>query len=176
MADRVKPLKLESPDTGGTQLDEFPTSLDANEDLVDARGVTLQNDTSDDEQVVISRDAADNLTFVDAHMSVRTLTDLASGSGMTPADHRALDQLVHELDENFYEEYTYSGWRVTGVVVWDSTSKIRKIREHQYTYSGLRVSQELIIQYDQLGTEVERMTYNYSYTGRLLTSVSAAYS
>jgi len=55
MADRVKPLKLETPASGGTETDAFPTSLNKNEDFIDCRGVTIQNATSDDEVVKISR-------------------------------------------------------------------------------------------------------------------------
>jgi|GEM_PF-3482140 len=63
--DRIRPMKLESPATGGTQDDAFPTEADPNEDYPDVRGVTFQNDSSNDEDVIVSRDASDNLTFID---------------------------------------------------------------------------------------------------------------
>ena len=76
--DRVKPLKLESPDSGGVETDEFPTSLDVSEDFVDCRGVTIQDDTSNDDLVCISRDG-DDMTFLDKNNTVKTLTALTSG-------------------------------------------------------------------------------------------------
>lgn len=78
--DRVKPLKLESADSGGTQLDEFPSSLDPNEDGVDCRRVFLQDDASDDEAVYAERDGSGNMRFVDqANPTGKTLASLGAG-------------------------------------------------------------------------------------------------
>lgn len=80
MVDRVKPLKIEGSDTGGTEDDLFPTGLDPNEDFVDCRGVALQDDASDDEQVTATRDGSGNLVLKDvANPSGKTLTALSSG-------------------------------------------------------------------------------------------------
>lgn len=62
--DRVHPLKLENLEDGG-QLDEFSNSLNKNEDYVDARGLVVQNDFSNDENVYVTRDSFDNLIFYD---------------------------------------------------------------------------------------------------------------
>lgn len=66
MADRVRPMKMET-STRGTETDEFLTALDPKEDHIEARGLFVQNDSSDDEDVHITRDASspDNLTFKD---------------------------------------------------------------------------------------------------------------
>ena len=78
--DRVRPLKFEDPATGGTQEDEFPTSLDPNEDAVDAHGLVLQDDSSDDEQVTVTRDGSGNMVLTDVQNPAgKTLTSLASG-------------------------------------------------------------------------------------------------
>ena len=77
--DRVHPLKLEDPASGGVETDEFPNSLDKNEDFVDARGVTFQNTTSNDEAVVAERDAEDNLVLTDPVAGTYTLSELVSG-------------------------------------------------------------------------------------------------
>lgn len=83
MADRVRPQKLESPASGGTELDEFPTAVDPGEDHIDARGYFIQNDTSDDEVVQLSRDASDNMTFKDGVVvGTKTLTDLLAGASL----------------------------------------------------------------------------------------------
>lgn len=82
MVDRVHPLKFESPGSGGTELDEFPTGLDKNEDFVDARGSTYQNATSDDENVRIERVSGD-LTFRDTAVpGGKTLSQLATGGNV----------------------------------------------------------------------------------------------
>jgi len=79
VVDRIRPLKFESPDSGGTQTDDFPTGTNPNEDFVDSRGVTIQNDSSDDDDVRVSRDSSDNMTFLDKNTGPHTLTALTSG-------------------------------------------------------------------------------------------------
>lgn len=77
MVDRVRPLKIEDSASGGTQNDLFPTTVNTNEDYLDARGVTLQNDTSDDDDVRVDRDASDNMVFQDGIQTTPlTLTQL----------------------------------------------------------------------------------------------------
>jgi hypothetical protein len=81
MVDRVKPLKLESADTGGTQDDPFPTSLDPNEDHVDARGVVFQDSTGSDETTAITR-SGDDMTLKDVNNPTPlTLTQLLAAAG-----------------------------------------------------------------------------------------------
>lgn len=79
MVDRVQALKLEDPATGGTETDLFTTATDANEDFLDARGVTHQNTTSDDDAVRTGRDALDNLTLTDPVSGTATLAALLAG-------------------------------------------------------------------------------------------------
>ena len=76
--DRVQPLKIE--DTGtGTEEDLFPTAVDRNEDFIDCHGVVIQDTESDDEAVVLSRDASNNMTFQDGNVPPVTLTALTAG-------------------------------------------------------------------------------------------------
>lgn len=88
MADRVQSVKWESPSKGGTQEDITPTEIDPNEDGLDSRAVYIQNDSSSDSDVEISRDASDNMTFKDKVVSgTKTLSDLlAGGSAFDPND------------------------------------------------------------------------------------------
>jgi hypothetical protein len=77
--DRVRPLKIESISGGGSQDNVYPHDMDPNEDGVEARGLLIQNDSSDDETVVLSRDASDNMTFKDGVVvGTKTLTQLLS--------------------------------------------------------------------------------------------------
>jgi len=174
MVDRVRPLKYESPGTGGTQTDDIATSNNPNQDYPDVRGIAIQNDSSNDETVIVSRDASSNMTFQDGVVAgVKTLTELlAGGGGLTEESHRILDTLIHELSEDNYEEYTRVANKVTNVTVWETSSKLKKIREEQYTYSGNQVTQEVDIQYDSAGVEKERLTITYAYTGSLVTSAT----
>jgi hypothetical protein len=71
MVDRVYPLKLET--TGdGSQIDLYPNELDPNEDAVSARGVYLQNDTSDDLVAFLTRDALNRMTVQDTEIAAPT--------------------------------------------------------------------------------------------------------
>jgi hypothetical protein len=80
MADRVWAIKWESPAHGGTEEDLTPAEIDVHEDFLDCRGVAIQDDTSDDEVVQLSRDADGNLTFKDAVVDTpMTLKTLSSG-------------------------------------------------------------------------------------------------
>ena len=75
--DRVKPLKIESIESGGDSEDEYPTPLDPNHDHVDCRGIVFQDDSGIDEQVVVTRDADGNVTFKDVYNPVPvTLTQI----------------------------------------------------------------------------------------------------
>lgn len=145
MVDRIRPLKFESPATGGTETDDFPTALDKNEDFVDARGATIQNDSSNDEKVIVSRDASDNMTFQDGIVSgVKTLTDmLASGTGMSEAAHKIIRQLIHFMEDGpaagSYREITGTVFP-TAFVWWETSSKLKKIYEKLNTWSGVNVT------------------------------------
>ena len=100
MVDRVRPLKVEAPATGGTETDDFYTDLDPSEDYVDARGVTFQSSTSNDDSVRVARDASDNMVFRDvANPADSTLTTLLAGGGMSESTHETLLQLIHFVDE-----------------------------------------------------------------------------
>jgi hypothetical protein len=78
-ADRVVPVKIESTDLGGDQNDAFYVPADTNSDHLEARGYVIQNDTSRDDQVGISRDSGDNLLLWDPNAGIQTLSDLLGG-------------------------------------------------------------------------------------------------
>ena len=148
MVDRVRPLKFESPDTGGTQTDEFPTSMDNNEDFIDLRGVAIQDNSSDDEDVLLSRDSSGNMTFQDkvvtAPVSLHSLTETAGG-GITAAQHQALRQLIHFINDGpahgfpsgCYREIIPPGDNFPTLVTWyESNSALKKIVEVEIVRTG----------------------------------------
>ena len=146
MVDRVQAVKWESPSQGGTQEDTVPTELNVNEDGLDARSFFLQNDSSADSDVEISRDASDNMTFKDGVVSgTKTLTELLTGSGgLTENSHRILRQLIHFIDDGPAEGFTSGAYReTTGTVfptsiIWYTDSgKTDKIVEKNITWVGV---------------------------------------
>jgi len=82
-------------------------------------------------------------------------------------EHRGLDQLVHGIAEDSYEEFTYSGSKVTNITVWTDSGKTVKIRETEITYEGSRVDTVVTKHYDAAGVIIvgETMTEIFSYDG-----------
>jgi hypothetical protein len=170
MVDRVRPLKYEGTDTGGSQTDVWPTSTKINEDFLDSRGAVFQNDTSNDEDVRVSRDASDNMTFQDGVVAgTRLLADF-----LTIDAHKALRQLIHFIEdgpaEGFasgaYKETTPSGPFPTSEIWWESSSKLKKIVEHTVTWTGVNPTTEVWKMYDTDGSTVlVTVTDTISYSG-----------
>lgn len=104
---------------------------------------------------------------------VQAAIDEIAISGINAEAHRLLDQLTHELDEDYYEEYTYNGAKIQDVIVWTTVGKTTKIREYNYTYSGYRVTTETIKQYDSGGSLAETLTLTYAYSGAKISNVTA---
>lgn len=74
MVDKVKPLKIENPALGGTELDLFPREADPSEDYLSAKGVALE----DNDNTVIFGDSG-IMKFQDTdEITPLTLSDLAN--------------------------------------------------------------------------------------------------
>lgn len=82
--DKVRPLKLEDPASGGTETDDFPTSLDPSEDHVQCAGVVLEDATHSDETTRIWRDGVDMRFSDGSNPTSLTLTQLIGGSAFDP--------------------------------------------------------------------------------------------
>lgn len=165
---------MEDPSTGGTQTDVWPTSTNINQDFLDSRGITIQDDTSNDDEVRISRDG-DDMTFLDKNNTVKTLSDLVSGGGGLTADaHKILRQLIHFIDEGPAEGFTSDAYKeVTGlrfptsIVWWESSSKSKKIVEQNITWTGVLPTTVEWKVYDTDGSTVlATVTDTITYTGR----------
>jgi hypothetical protein len=98
--------------------------------------------------------------------------DPRTGGGITEPQHEALDTLAHDIVEDSFEEYAYSGNRVTNVTTWTDATKTTKIREEQFSYSGSRLTQSITIQYDASGVETYRVTEVITYQGNKIDDVT----
>ena len=163
--DRVKPLKLESVDTGGVEDDQFPTSMDPTEDFVECAGIVIDDATHIDESTVIWR-TADDMMFKDTNNpGGYTLTQLA-----------AVGDLINLYLENDpptpgtdYSN-TYTGQRVDQEQ-WKRTSDASLLKQIDYAYTGQKVTTEVRTVYAVNGTTIlGQLTITYTYTGQLLTS------
>lgn len=174
--DRVQVVKRETAELGGDGADErpWPEPIDPQEDAIEVAGIYLQDSSNRDETALISR-SGDDITFKDgSNPSGFTLTELAAGGsgGISESEHEALDTLAHEIDETSYDEVTYSGSNVSSYIVWETSSKLKKIREELYSYTSGKVTQVITKQYDGTGTLKMTMTEDYTYSGSKVSTVT----
>jgi hypothetical protein len=103
---------------------------------------------------------------------------LTTGSGLSEGAHRALDQLIHGIAENSFEEITYTGNKVTAIIVWTTAGKTTKIREELFTYTGNQATTIVTKQYDVAGALIvgETMTETLSYTGTKIDDITRVMS
>jgi hypothetical protein len=105
---------------------------------------------------------------------LKLLIQNQSLDNLDSVEHRALDQLVHEIAENSFEEFTYAGNRVISAIVWVDASKTNKIREELYTYTGNKITTIVTNQYSKDGsTVVETLTETLVYSGSRVTDITA---
>lgn len=103
---------------------------------------------------------------------------LTTGSGLSEGAHRALDQLIHGIAEDSFEEMTYAGNKVTAIIVWTDAGKTTKIREELFTYTGNQATTIVTKQYDVAGALIvgETMTETLSYTGTKIDDITRVMS
>lgn len=174
--DRVKPLKIESIDTGGDTDDLYPTSLDPQEDYVEVAGVVFDDATHVDESTVIDR-LGNDMRFRDGNNpGGATLSELVAGTGGLTADgHKVLRQLIHFIDEGPTEGFASGAYKETlpsaaifptSIIWWESSSKLKKIVERTLTWTGPNLTTSVWEVYDTDGSTVlATITDTISYTG-----------
>ena len=100
---------------------------------------------------------------------------LPSPGGVTLGEHLVIDQLVHEIAENSFEEISYTGNRVDSIIIYTDAAKTTKIRETLFTYTGNQVNTVTTIQYDAVGEVVpgQTMIETYVYAANKVVSITA---
>jgi hypothetical protein len=93
------------------------------------------------------------------------------GGGLTPASHKALDQLVHDIAESSYFEVSRSGGRVSGVAYWTDATKTTPIRDVAITRTAGLVSSIVVRQYDGAGSVAETLTGTITRSSGQVTSI-----
>lgn len=137
-----------------------------------------------DEGVLVGTEKATELNFVGTAVTVTQVAGVGNegkklvtisgtgGGGITEPQHEALDTLAHDIVEDSYDEFIYTGNRVTQIITWTDITKTTKIREQQISYAGSRVTQVIDIQYDGAGVETYRVTEAYTYSGSKVVDVT----
>jgi hypothetical protein len=167
--DRVQPLKLEGTDTGGNDDDFFPTSLNRNEDYLDARGIVLQNASSNNDIVFVERDASDNLTFDDPIAGHQRLIDLLPG----PGNYNFLLDCEPNSINNVYANIKTNGFITRETWTNSFTSKLWKSIDYTRQHFKSKVITEVRKIYAPDGlTVVAQMTLAYTRTAGRITGAT----
>lgn len=90
---------------------------------------------------------------------------------VTPVDsdnHEFLDTLVHDIAETGYNDVTYIGNKISSIIFWTSSLKVKKVREYQLQYTANKVTRVISIQYDSNGLENSRLTEDVFYDNGLV--------
>jgi len=124
-------------------------------------------------KLIAGTDITIDSTGVDAGTGDVTISFGSSTGGITPGNHRTLDQLVHEIAEDSYCEIERSGGRVSSVISYTDSGKSIKIRSVDYARTAGRVSSIVVKQYDSGGSIIvgETLTGTITRTGGRVSSI-----
>lgn len=173
MTDKVRPIKQESSGTGGNPSDDVEylnSPANPNQDALEARGYFIQNNSSSDTNVIVSRDASNNMTFTDPVAGSYTLTQLSTGGSGVPYNDFLLD--CEPNSQNYSYSISYSGNYVSNET-YTRTVGSTTAKTIDYTYTGSKVNTETRRVYNNTGVSVlAQMTITYSYTGNKVTGAT----
>lgn len=115
-----------------------------------------------------------NAGAIKARDVIGTFNLRSAGGGISEAQHRVVDQLVHNIAENSFTQVVYTGQRVDAVITWETVAMLKKIREETYTYTGNKVTTVVTKQYDAAGVLIvgETFTETIAYSGAQVTNIT----
>ena len=98
------------------------------------------------------------------------------GAGLTEERHRDVDQLVHEIAEDSFTEFVYTGSRIDAIEVYTDATKTILIRTETFTYAGNRVTKIVTKQHDASGSLItgETLTEDITYVGNKVDDIAGA--
>lgn len=103
---------------------------------------------------------------------------LSGGGALTPANHRVLDQLVHNpiSETGFIEPIYNASNQPTSIILWSNAGKTIKRYEELITYTSGLATQVIARRYDGTTNNVvtgETITLAPSYTGGIINNITA---
>lgn len=151
----VKPLKRNS-------AEGYPEDISINSDAIEHAGEYLQNGTSNDPNVNITRNPSDDLVFTDPNAGSVTLSDLVDNYDLR------LNTEPNHFNNNYSN--TIINNKITNET-WINTITTNNVKTIDYTYTDNKVMIEVRKLYAPNGvTIVAQMTLNYVYTNNIVTS------
>lgn len=92
-------------------------------------------------------------------MSKINISQIKGAFPDTGESHQLLNTLLHNIDENSYDEIIRINNKVSSIIIWTDETKVLKIREMQLTRGfNDRITQIITTQYNDLGAAVETLT------------------
>jgi hypothetical protein len=138
-----------------------------NTDAPDVRGVYIQNDSSNDSNVVVSRDASNNMTLTDPNAGTVILQNIIAYNQFL------LDN--EPIAETGTVDAAYTTTITSGKVTKETWKRndTTNVKTIDYTYSGSKVATEVRKVFAADGTTVvAQVTWTYTYTGSTVSSAS----
>lgn len=183
MADRTRPLKLETPAESGSSTDLYPTEVNPNQDGVDCNALFLQSTSSVDSTVYVNRSTAGAMTFVDPLAGTKALNRLVSNALTDNQSHQALIDIIHFLSDGpgdgwatgAYCVDSYSGLLLVSSIWYTSSNMQTPIVAQYLTYNGLLVATEKLVLYSA-GTAVRTVVDTWTNSGVFRTARTRAWS
>lgn len=121
----------------------------------------------EDDEIILTEQASDppdagGVRYVGGAFRMKDVLGVfnprSGGGGITESEHEALDTLTHWINETNWQEINRTGSKVSSIVNWETSDKLKKVREVLVTRSGGKVSQIDAIQYNTSGVEKQRLT------------------
>lgn len=183
--DQIRPLKMESPQEGGTQLDWGPTELNPLQDALTAAGLYVQDPAAAtvDTKVLLDRTGA-SLRLTDGITS-HVLRELVSSSSGQVGSHNALPDVIHHLAQGgpgdgyasgSFRVDSYSGPLLASRVWYTSAAQTQKIFAVTRTFSGPLVATTTYVLYDATGAQARQVVDTHSYSGPLCVQITRTWS
>ena len=99
MADKIKPLKIESPSTGGTETDYLPTESNPMQDYVSTKGIAFEHN----DNRTVDLDGSGNIRFKDVtettYVTVRQLRTAATNIFDNSSNSFVADDVQDAIEE-----------------------------------------------------------------------------
>lgn len=175
--DRVKPLKIEAPASGGTQTDDCLTETNVGQDYIDALGYCVQlpgaSATTSDDKVTLSRASDSALQFADIPSGTLKLSQLLTDQLGRPGTHASVADFSHWLDapadgyaSGTFRQTSFVGSLPQTITWYASNAATVRLFQTSITYTGVLMSQRVhrLFAANQV---IRTLTETFNYTGGL---------
>lgn len=135
-------------------------------------GIREEEEVKLNEQTSATPSSSGGMIYTDGTFKFRDSTGDFDPRLIDEDQHEALDTLTHNIAEDSYDEIIRTAGKVTSITTWDSISKTKMIRKEEITRSGGDVTDIVIRQYDDAGSEDYRIEESLTRTAGKVSSIT----